>query len=220
MNTHGDASAPTMSGEVIALLTGDRPTETDRMLHDAAIAIRDDTPDLEDREALEAETLLAWGVHLAGNLPSIAPHAAIRVRSRFALRSQVLDGVDTTAEACRVIDLMLSASRAARAAGADGTAASRLQAMTEEQKALHPRLGLTLGYIGNCDLSGGRFDDRSWMVFAKLATPSCRGGCDIHFGNVPTRLLGRLMQQAETGLAAWCDEQERRLDAGEIRVVG
>ena len=39
-------------------------------------------------------------------------------------------------------------------------------------------------------------------------------------GGQSTAGLGKLMQSAERDLAAWCDEQEARLDAGKVRIVG
>lgn len=210
----------TMFGDVIRLLHGDRPLTTDRLLYEAAVMIRDAMPDLDAREAMEVETILAYGVHLAGNLPAISDHAWSRVQSPAALRFGMLDGIEATVAAChRAITDRLASFRAAQLASEDGTAVGRLRELMEEQAALHPRLGLTFGYIGNCDF-GGRYDDRSWKVFAKLATPRCANACDVSYGGVPTGQLGKLMQRAEIELAAWCDAQERRLDAGEIRIVG
>ncbi len=95
-----------------------------------------------------------------------------------------------------------------------------LEQLVHDLAAKHPRLGLSFGYIGNCDFLGGQWDDRSWMVFAKLATWRCVGACDIHFGGVHTDHLASLLTHAQARLADWCVEQERRLDAGEIRIVG
>ena len=95
-----------------------------------------------------------------------------------------------------------------------------LEQLVRDLAARHPRLGLSFGYIGNCDFLGGQWDDRSWMVFAKLATPRCVGACDVHFGGVGTDHLTSLLTQAQARLADWCVEQERRLDVGEIRIVG
>ncbi len=95
-----------------------------------------------------------------------------------------------------------------------------LEQLVQDLAAKHPRLGLSFGYIGNCDFLGGQWDDRSWMVFAKLATWRCVGACDIHFGGVDTDHLADLLAQAQARLADWCVEQARRLEAGEIRIVG
>lgn len=95
-----------------------------------------------------------------------------------------------------------------------------LEQLAKDLAAKHPRLGLSFGYLGNCDLLGGQWDDRSWMVFAKLATLRCVGACDVHFGGVHTDHLASLFTQAQAHLADWCVEQEHRLDAGEIRIVG
>ena len=82
----------------------------------------------------------------------------------------------------------------------------------------HPRLGISFGYIGNV-WPGPDGDDRSWRVFTKLATPRCASGCDVSFGQLPTKQLGDLLVAVERRLPAWLAEQERRLDAGEIRIV-
>ena len=47
--------------------------------------------------------------------------------------------------------------------------------LVQDLAAKHPRLGLSFGYIGNCDFPGGQWDDRSWLVFDKLATWRCVG---------------------------------------------
>lgn len=83
----------------------------------------------------------------------------------------------------------------------------------------HPRLGLTSGYIGNVWI-GPIHDDRSWMVFTKLATPSCRGGCDVHFGGVPTHHIEDLAAMMGEPFQAWLAKCEQNLDAGLVRIVG
>lgn len=209
-----------MFASAIKLLHGDRPLESDRRIYDAAISIRDEKPVLTRFEEYEVDTLLACAIHVADNLPALCEEAWSRVQSPWSLRHSPAKGVEPTVDAlCARIDERLASFRAARVASEDGTAARRLREMMDEQALLHPRLGLSFGYIGNCDF-GGRHDDRSWMIFAKLATPRCTGACDVHFGGHATAQLGKLMQLAEEGLAAWCDKQEQRLDAGEIRVVG
>lgn len=83
---------------------------------------------------------------------------------------------------------------------------------------LHPDLGLSYGYIGNCDLSGSRFDDRSFMVFTTLR--SGHGPCpDIHFGGVPHADLGALAFTVSRNLEPWVREQQDRLDRGEIHRI-
>lgn len=212
-------SPDTMFGSVIKLLNGDRPLESDRRLYDAAISIRNEMQDLELDEKYEVETLLACGVSAAGNLPSLFEEARARVQSPYALRNHPADGLNTVDAICDRIRNRLLAFRAARVASYDGTAADALRTMMEEQRVLHPKLGLSFGYIGNCDF-GGHHDDRSWKIFTKLATPACHNACDVSFGGYPTTQLGKFMQIAMRDLANWCNEQERRLAAGEIRIVG
>lgn len=210
----------TMFGDIIKLLHGDRPTETDRLIHDAAITVRDEWPTLDAFERNVVETMLAWAVTRAGGMPRIHDHAHSRTQSPFSLRQHLTVGTDGTAAGmCRAIDERLASFRAARVAAQDGTAQKRCQELLAEMQAKHPRLGLSFGYIGNCDF-GGRFDDRSWMFFTKLATPSCVGACDVSFGGQTTAYLGKLMQTAERDLATWCDDLEARLDAGKVRIVG
>lgn len=210
----------TMFGDIIVLLHGDRPTETYRQLYDAAIAVRDEWPVLDRFERDIVETMLAWAVVRASNLPSILDHAHSRTQSPFSLRQNVTVGTDGTVSGmCRAIDERLASFRAARIAAEDGSAVARCHELLKEMQARHPRLGLTFGYIGNCDF-GGRFDDRSWKFFTALATPACIGACDVSFGGQRTAQLGKLMQTAERELGAWCRTQEDRLDAGEVRIVG
>jgi len=218
MSTDTIAAEETMFGDVIKLLHGDRPSTRYHTLFDAAIAIRDEWPNLDRLERMKAETMLAWATSGLPGLPSIHDHAVSRTRSPWSLRHDVTVGTDGTPEGlCRAIDEHLTDCRRARAATFDGTAHDRCRALMERMKVAHPRLGLSFGYIGNC---GHGYDDRSWMFFAKLATPRCHGACDVSFGSHSTAQLGKLMLKAEAEYEAWCEEQERRLDAHEIRIVG
>jgi hypothetical protein len=91
----------------------------------------------------------------------------------------------------------------------------------ETAQAAHPRLGLSFGYVGGVGLHcGPHGDDRSWSVFAKLATPRCHDACDVSFGGVATDVVEDLAARMGEPFHAWLAECERRLDAGEIRVVG
>ena len=211
----------TMFGDVIKLLHGDRLLESDRIVYDAAVAIRDEWPELDAYERRVVETMLAWAVMRTGNLRGIQQHAHARTQSPFSLRQNVTVGTDGTAAGmCRAIDARLTEYRVARTASFDGSAHQRCTALLERLKVEHPRLGLSFGYIGNCGFGPGGHDDRSWRFFTTLATPACVGACDVSFGDTRTACLGKLMLKAEAELPAWCAEQERRLDAREIRIVG
>ena len=224
----------TMFEDVIATVrSGPQAGASERALLSAAMAVRDAMPTLDRAERMEIEAMLAVAVHRwSDELLAAAPlttarsperdlcdHAWSRVRSAYSLRHRIGHGVEATVQAtCDAVHGLLAAYEAAARASRYGTAAKRLRAMMEQQAALHPRLGLSFGYIGNCAVGG--YDDRSWKVFSRLATSGCRNACDVSYGGHATTQLGKLMQQAERELAAWCDEQERRLDAGEIRIVG
>ena len=212
---------PTMFGDVIAYLHGDQPRGIDKAVLKAATAIRDQWDGLDHAERMMVETMLAWAVMRAGKMVSIERHAHACTQSAHSLRRNVTAGTDGPAEAlCALIEARLADMAIALAALQDGTAGARCQALLAAMQAAHPRLGLSFGYIGNCGFGPGGYDDRSWSFFAKLATPRCANACDVSFGGVTTPYLGKLMLRAEADLAAWCDEQERRLDAGEIRIVG
>lgn len=100
------------------------------------------------------------------------------------------------------------------------TTVQKLEALVKEVAEQHPSFGLSFGYIGNCDLYGDRYDDRSWSVFAKLATRDCIGACNVSYGGYPTNALIHFLRVAELGLATWAEKQEARLNSGEIKIVG
>jgi len=88
-------------------------------------------------------------------------------------------------------------------------------------KAAHPRLGLSFGYIGNVGPGCGEFgDDRSWKVFAKLATARCARACDVSFGGVHTDRIEDLAAMMGEPFQAWLARCEADLDAQRVRIVG
>ena len=204
-------------GQLIQALWSRQDDETIVPLLLAAIHVRDAAPNLGRFDLLTLDTLLA---NATGTLvPTLTLEAADILASPFVRRSRTLEGVDGPEASIRRVDEVIANARRAAAASEDGSAESALRAMVSELAERHPRLGLSFGYVGNCDLHGGRWDDRSWKVFTKLATRSFANACDVGFGSHGTPELGRLMIVAERDLASWCAEQERRLDAGEIHVV-
>ena len=226
MNTQNrQDDVPTMFSDVIRALHGandtQRPARSDVQLYNAAIMIRDAWPRLEKIDQMVVDTLLAWAVTYAGNTPALFAHSQARVNSPFSLRNPIVRNSPDTIEgvAALITQVIADAARAQNAAES-GEAHETLQALLKEMQAKYPALGLTFGYVGNCDLGSMRWDDRSWKYFTKCATPACTYGCDVSFGGVGTSQLGRLMIQAEQQLDDWCAEQQRRLDAGEIRRVG
>lgn len=123
------------------------------------------------------------------------------------------------ADVLAAVRAKIAADEADRARAQVENPATLIGEIVKAAAAEHPRLGLSFGYIGNV-WPGPNGDDRSWRVFTKLATPRCHSGCDISFGQLPTKQLGDLLVAVERRLPAWIAEQERRLDAGEIRQVG
>ncbi len=213
-------SEDTMFGEAIRRLHRDDPTEVETRIERAAVAIRDAWPDLDHLERMRADTLLAWAI-VRAELRPLLDAAWSRAQSPWSLRNNVTATTDGTWQGlCAAIDRHLADCSVARTASFDGTADTRCRELLAEMQARHPRLGLSFGYVGNCGFGPGSYDDRSWMFFAKLATPACVGACDVHFGGHRTAYLGRLMLKAEAEIADWCAEQENRLDAREIRIVG
>jgi len=94
-------------------------------------------------------------------------------------------------------------------------------AAVDAAKVSHPRLGLSFGYIGGVGPSCGEFgDDRSWKVFAKLATSRCANACDVSFGGVDTDRIEDLAAMMGDRFQSWLSRCEEDLDARRVRVVG
>lgn len=214
------AQAEPFFGIVIQSLWNEERADSTTMLLEAAIRIRDAAPNMTPREGMKCDMLLAYAVHQTMPKSDLGTESWYRLSSPFSLRFRATDGATDAASAIALSDGIICDARRATAAAEDQTASSTIRTLVERLAERHPRLGLSFGYIGNCDLFGSRWDDRSWKVFAKLATWKCVGACDVSFGGHSTSDLGRLMIHAERNLAAWCDEQEARLDAQEIRIVG
>ncbi len=227
-DTYGDGQ-PTMFGGVIRLLHGDRQLNLDETLYRLATDIRDAWPTLDQYERMTVDTMLACTV-LRANLegpcpaqlyPSLFADAHGRSQSGFAMRSPDVRALSGTAdEQVGIIRAKLGQFAEARSIVEDGTADARIRATMELLRPRFPDLNLSFGYVGNCSFGGPRgYDDRSWKVFTTLATPRCLNACDVSFGGQPTAYLGKLVQLVESDLEPWCVEQQRRLDAGEIRQV-
>lgn len=96
-----------------------------------------------------------------------------------------------------------------------------IESAVKAAKAAHPALGLSFGYIGNVGHNCGEFgDDRSWMVFAKLATRRCHQACDVNYGGVPTDRIEDLAARMDDRFQTWLAKCEADLAAGDVRVVG
>ncbi len=91
-----------------------------------------------------------------------------------------------------------------------------LRSLMNMASAAYPLLGLSFGYIGNCDLHGNQWDNRSWYIFTKLDQDGRQrtgAGSSASFGGVETQELGRLVIQAEKEFLSWCAALETKRQA-------
>ena len=145
-------------------------------------------------------------------------------KARPALRATQQDDPGAACERAAVPDLAIVEGRLAELARAteatrSGLASKALESMVKQLQTLHPDLGLSFGYIGNCDLYGGtNWDDRSWGISTRFIDRETR--LTVRFGGVPTFMMGRLMINAERDLADWCVKQEERFRTGGVSRVG
>lgn len=78
----------------------------------------------------------------------------------------------------------------------------------------YPPLGLSYGYIGNCNLFGKfGYDDRSFRVFTRLNDAQTRSS--VAFGDYAATQLGALLVDMEQNFDDWCQKQIMRLAMGE-----
>lgn len=214
-------AACTMHGCVIRELYLSCATPDHTQLLETATAIQMAWGSLDKTEQMLVETLLAWAVTYDGQIPALFSESQARTASSFSLRNPVIRTSPGTIDgiAALISDVIADAQRADRATR-NGQANQTLRSMQQAMDRKYPELGLTFGYVGNCDLMSDRWDDRSWKFFTKCATPACHNACDVSFGGVPTTQMGRLMIQAERELDDWCAQQQQLLADGEIRRVG
>ena len=84
----------------------------------------------------------------------------------------------------------------------------------ERVRELFPRLGMSYGYIGNCNLFGGpAYDDRSFRVFTQVKT-SHTSTVTHSFGGFPTARLTKMHTQVMAGLENWARELNAQLESG------
>jgi hypothetical protein len=84
------------------------------------------------------------------------------------------------------------------------SAAELIEVEVKALAAAFPELGLSFGYIGNCDMGPyARWDDRSWRVF----TNRCgEDGRSCSWGYAHTDTLDHMLDVIREGrLARWCD---------------
>lgn len=187
-------------------------TERRESLLNQSLTVRDAIPHVSDEVAATLQGHLA--LMLLAETETASLHAEARA---FAPDADVPADDAATGEVRRALHALVRDQKQA-SSKADPEAHDAIAAAVKAAAAAHPRLGLSFGYIGNLPSNG--WDDRSWKVFAKLATPTARGACDVSFGGVDTRDLPALAARVAADLDDWCAKLETRLDAREIRIVG
>lgn len=215
---------------VLTALEGRQLSEQEQTLFNLAELVRDNIDRFAPRTQLHLDNLVAQAAFLLTSpahptLAKISDDLWFRVQSPIGLRNPYVcelfkAGSHKAHDIKELVQTMISDEIRATNASADNSAYDALKAQVTKLAETYPDLGLTFGYIGNCDLFGQRWDDRRWYVFTKLATPASKGACDISFGGYPTSQLGHLMIQAERKLEAWCQAKMEALTARTIRQVG
>lgn len=215
METMAEVREIPMFESVIALLNGDRPLFTDKVLFAAAIAIRDAYPSLDHLEAQVVDGMLAWAVRRANNLPAIARKARDMTQSLFSMRHYLTANVGDSAEdMCIAIQAKIALYREARMASEDGTALVRCNELLAEMQARYPEIGLCFGYVGSVSGAG---DDLKWKYFTAIHSMKSPGGGELSFGSHTSPYIGKLMQKAEAELDAWCEDLANGLKEGRFR---
>ena len=187
-------------------------TDLDKGLAHAIVAQMSGLPRITDEQRPLYQTALDI---FEGCMPDDFGPVMKRAQEIRGLQGAILPDPTMIRTAC---DERMAADRAARIAE-HGDPYEAIRSRMEEAAAAHPRLGLSFGYIGNMS-TGPVGDDRSWMVFAKLATPRCLNACDVHFGGVHTDVIEDLAARMGEPFEAWLAKCEADLDAGRIRIVG
>ena len=88
-----------------------------------------------------------------------------------------------------------------------------LRSLMNMAAAAYPALGLSFGYIGNCDLHGNQWDNRNWYIFTQMDQDGRKrigAGSSASFGGVETEALGRLVIHAEKEFLSWCAALEAK----------
>lgn len=96
-----------------------------------------------------------------------------------------------------------------------GTANRDIEAEVARLKALHPRVGLSYGYIGNCS---NTFDDRGFTVFTQVAYADGSHGCSTRFGDHPHAELAKLRTMVLGRLERWVQDIEAKLEDGAMKL--
>jgi hypothetical protein len=133
----------------------------------------------------------------------------LRNSKRFTVGNNI---VDIMSNMMAQIEEWKSAEQAVK----DGSAFKRCEDLMKQMRDKFPELGLSFGYIGNCDLFGNKWDDRSWKFFTKICDQKAYR---ISFGNSSTQDAGRLANEAEKLFEAWCQDAADKLKNGEYRKI-
>jgi len=195
-------------------------------LRQGALVLLDAEGPFAGRELMQLENVLAHAVFRDLRTdPENAVQRELEMRawpmmqSSIGMRNPFLQGIDwAETDLVGLIERHVEERARADAMSLE-EAVTMLRDHTIELSVLYPALGLSFGYIGDCDLGcGPADDDRSWKVFTKLATPgsSCS---DVSWGGRPSGHLGRLAVEAAKSLESWCAATEKRLRKGEIRTL-
>ncbi len=89
-----------------------------------------------------------------------------------------------------------------------------IEAEVARLKALHPRVGLSYGYIGNCSNTS---DDRGFMVFTDVVFADGSRGSSTRFGDHPYAELSKLRTMVLARLEGWVQDIEAKLEDGTMR---
>lgn len=138
------------------------------------------------------------------------------LNSVIGMRNRIISGQICNSAADVLACLRAYVCRTERAlAMTTAEAEGAIRAILAPLQARYPQLGLSFGYLGNCDLAGRRWDDRSWQVFTTLRSERSILA-DLSFGGVPTSHLGFLAIRVEEELADWCADQAIYLAEGRL----
>lgn len=132
-------------------------------------------------------------------------------QSVLAMRSELLNGPNRVAALEAKLATLARIDMLNRAKGTDAA----IRALVTEKAARYPELGLSYGYIGNCDF-GGRYDDRSFRVFTKVRDE--RGAYSINFGSFASwdaKSLGAMLVAIETDFDDWAQATLARIASGQ-----
>lgn len=197
-------------------------TDQHKPIVDLAIYIRDNTPMFTGRLKLHFENILSRAI--ADLDPSIEVPSEVfdntwpACASAIGLSNHVLAlGEHDTPQKIKLLAMKVVAEQQRIEAMEADEAHAIIKRNVDQMSERFPQLGLTTGYIGNCDFRG-RYDDRSWKVFTKLRRND-QHGLSVSFGGVPTSDVPRLAIMVETQLEGWCQDTAARLAAGEYRRV-